>query len=99
MTRFDRTKFARALPNFHFAFPSQFPIQKIMAHTYSEILLHIIFSTKNRRPTIRPEFRERLHSYMGGILRSSEAIPIAINGPQDHVHILLTLPRNSLSPT
>jgi len=69
-----------------------------MPHTYTDILLHVVFSTKDRRPTIRPDIRARLLPFMAGILKEAEALPLLINGPSDHVHILLALPaRLSLS--
>jgi len=63
-----------------------------MAHTFTNLLTHIIFSTKDRMPTLEPNLKERLFPYMGGILSELGATPILINGPTDHVHILAVLP-------
>ena len=63
-----------------------------MAQTLTSILLHVIFSTKNRAPDIRTPTRERLWRYIAGILKSSGAKVHTINGGPDHVHILFTLP-------
>jgi len=63
-----------------------------MAHTYTNLLTHIIFSTKNREPTINDEIRARLFPYMGGVLREIQARPILINGTSDHVHLLIAMP-------
>lgn len=52
----------------------------------------MIFSTKDRLPHLDAELRPRLHGYIGGILRELNAIPIAINGPADHLHLLLAMP-------
>ncbi|HEY3131300.1 MAG TPA: hypothetical protein VGL91_17720 [Acidobacteriota bacterium] len=37
-----------------------------MAHTFTNLLTHAIFSTKDRRPSIRPEIKPELYAYMGG---------------------------------
>jgi len=69
-----------------------------MSHTYIQLLVHIVFSTKNRQPFLDAELRPRIFAYMGGIFRELEAIAILINGPSDHVHILASLPaKTSLS--
>ena len=60
-----------------------------MSRTYSQILLHIIFSTKSRQPWISEEIGPDLYSYMGGIIRSEGGTLYAINGPEDHVHLYL----------
>lgn len=63
-----------------------------MPSTYTNLLYHIIFSTKDRRPFIGSEFREDLHPYIGGIIRDFRGEPIEIGGVADHVHILAKLP-------
>lgn len=63
-----------------------------MAHTFTNLLTHIIFSTKNREPLITDAMRDRLFAYMGGILNELQVTPILINGPSDHVHLLVALP-------
>lgn len=60
-----------------------------MPGTYSQILLHIVFSTKKRQPWITTDVAERLYAYMGGIVRSEKGILLAIGGTEDHVHLLL----------
>lgn len=59
-----------------------------MAHTYTCLLSHIIFSTKDRVPTLDAEMKPRLFAYMGGIIRELGGVALSINGPADHVHIL-----------
>ncbi len=63
-----------------------------MAHTFTNLLTHVIFSTKDRRPHLDPQVKERLFPYMGGILKETKAKCLAINGPADHVHILALIP-------
>jgi REP element-mobilizing transposase RayT len=52
-------------------------------------LLHLIFSTQGRRPTIKPAFRDELFAYLGGIVRDMHATPLIVNGACDHAHLLV----------
>jgi putative transposase len=54
-------------------------------------LLHLIFSTRGRRPLIKPEFRPDLFAYLGGIVREMQATALIINGTADHVHMLVRI--------
>lgn len=63
-----------------------------MGHTYSNLLGHVIFSTKDRAPLLNPQLKPRLFPYMGGIIRELGGTALLINGPTDHVHILALLP-------
>ena len=63
-----------------------------MGHTYSRIITHIIFSTQNRIPYLKPDLRGRLFRYMAGIAHGIDARDVTINGVTDHVHILMSLP-------
>jgi putative transposase len=63
-----------------------------MPHTFTNLLAHIVFSTKDRMPLIDADVRPRLHAYMGGILRELKTTPLIINGVADHVHLLIGLP-------
>jgi putative transposase len=62
-----------------------------LSHTSGNILLHLIFSTRGRRPLIKPEFRPDLFAYLGGIVREMQATTVIINGMADHVHMLLRI--------
>jgi putative transposase len=64
-----------------------------MSHSYTCCLVHVVFATAERRPTIREDTRERLHGYMGGIARENGIPALAVGGAADHVHLLLSLPR------
>jgi REP element-mobilizing transposase RayT len=57
--------------------------------TYHSIHYHIIFSTKYRKPWIKNDWIDRLHTYMGGAIKGMDAIPIQIGGVADHVHLLV----------
>jgi REP element-mobilizing transposase RayT len=60
-----------------------------MPGTYSQLLLHIVFSTKGRAPWITEEVAERLYPYIGGIVRSEKGALYNIGGVEDHVHMYL----------
>lgn len=60
-----------------------------MPGTYSQILLHIVFSTKGRAAWITPEIAKRLYPYMGGIVRAEKGVLYEIGGVEDHVHMYL----------
>ena len=63
-----------------------------MGHTYTNLLTHIIFSTKDRLPYLRDEQRHDVFTYMGGIVRELKGSALNVNGVDDHVHILVRLP-------
>jgi REP element-mobilizing transposase RayT len=63
-----------------------------MPHAFASLLTHAIFSTHKREPTLTPELVGRLFPYMGGIVRDLKGTALVINGPVDHVHLLLSLP-------
>jgi putative transposase len=65
-----------------------------MAHTFANLLTHVIFSTKDRIGFIDADLGPSLYPYMGGIIREINGTALAINGPQDHVHLLVSLPAN-----
>ena len=60
-----------------------------MSSTHLSLHVHVVFGTKHQRPLIRPEWRERLHAYLGGAARTLDLVPEAVGGPSDHVHLLL----------
>ena len=69
-----------------------------MGHSYTNLLYHIVFSTKDRRPLITPDYEIRLHDYLGGTVRSLGGISLVLNGTEDHVHLLAKLrPDRALS--
>ena len=63
-----------------------------MPHTFTNLLVHFIFSTKDRRPYLDADIRPRVFAYMGGVFRELGAAPLLINGPDDHVHALASMP-------
>jgi putative transposase len=65
-----------------------------MPQSLAKILVHTVFSTKERRPFLRDKsLREELHHYIGGILNQLDCQPVIVGGVEDHVHILCALSR------
>ena len=62
-----------------------------MGHSYTNLLYHIVFSTKERRPWLDNEISVRLYEYLGGAIRSEGGTSMGINGCADHVHLLAKL--------
>jgi REP-associated tyrosine transposase len=62
-----------------------------MPQSLASLHYHIVFSTKNRVPAIRPEWQDRLHEYIGGILRAHGAALLCAGGMPDHLHLHVTL--------
>ncbi|MDO9553861.1 IS200/IS605 family transposase [Rhodonellum sp.] len=56
--------------------------------TYTQILYHIVFSTKNREATLRHEEKKRLFAYVHNMLTNKKCHLYRINGVEDHIHIL-----------
>ena len=63
-----------------------------MAHTYSNLFVHCVFSTKGRRRLLTEAVQERLWPMMGGIARQKGFVACVVGGTADHAHILLSLP-------
>jgi len=64
-----------------------------MAQSLSSILIHLVFSTKNREPFIAPAIEMELQKYMASIFRALKSPSLAIDGATDHLHILFALGR------
>ena len=60
--------------------------------SFSNIHLHIVYATKNRTPFLDPETTNRLGDYLGGIVRKLGGTLLEANGPEDHIHLMMTLP-------
>ncbi len=64
-----------------------------MPQSLSRVLLHMVFSTKDRQPLISPDLCGKLHAYLIGVLRNLDCPSIQVGGTDDHVHLLLVLSR------
>ena len=62
-----------------------------MPHSYSTLLAHAVFSTKDRARLIDAQLRPDLFAYMGGIVREIGGAARIINGTEDHVHMLIAV--------
>ncbi len=65
-----------------------------MAQTLTSLLVHVIFSTKNRASLITPEIEPELFAYIGGILKNNESRLLDAGGTTDHVHLLISQSKN-----
>ena len=62
-----------------------------MPQSLAAIYVHLVYSTKNRLPLIRPEIEEELRKYHAGILRNLDSPMLCSDGTADHIHILFRL--------
>jgi len=61
--------------------------------THQQLLYHIVFSTKNRKPYLRDDaFRESVFAYMAGTAKAMGGFALKIGGYFDHVHLLIRIP-------
>lgn len=69
-----------------------------MSQSFTNLLYHIVFSTKDRKRLITSAYEPRLYEYIGGIIKGTGGISLGINGAEDHVHVLAKLrPDRALS--
>jgi len=64
-----------------------------MSQSFVKFYAHIVFHTKYSMDLIKADIEDELYSYIGGILKSINSVPIRIGGIEDHVHVLCTLPK------
>jgi REP element-mobilizing transposase RayT len=64
-----------------------------VAQSLSKVILHIVFSTKNRESIIPQNILSRLHAYMAAVAKDLSSMPFSIGGTENHVHVACTLPR------
>ncbi|HNM47610.1 MAG TPA: transposase [Candidatus Sumerlaeota bacterium] len=65
-----------------------------MPQSLANILIHAIWSVKERRPLIVDSVRGGLHGYMAGILKNIESPALVINSVADHIHVICQLSKN-----
>jgi len=63
----------------------------VMSSTHLSLHYHLVFGTKNHETVIASAWRERLHAYLGGVVRTLGGVPEAVGGVSDHVHLLVGL--------
>jgi putative transposase len=64
-----------------------------MPQSLSQVILHIVFSTKDRRPWLDPAIRPRMHGYLATLCRDCDCQAYRVGGVADHVHIAARLAR------
>jgi REP element-mobilizing transposase RayT len=64
-----------------------------MPQSLSRVLVHLVFSTKNREPFIIPEHRDRVFEYLAGTLNARKCPAVLVGGMPDHVHLLFVQAR------
>jgi REP element-mobilizing transposase RayT len=64
-----------------------------MPQSLSKVIIHTIFSTKDRHPWLDANVRPRMHAYLATICRDAGAEALRVGGVADHVHLVTTLPR------
>ena len=69
-----------------------------MAQTLTCLLVHAVFSTKDRAPLIKPELETDLFAYVGAVCKNSRSPLLAAGGTNDHVHLLISLNKNVTLP-
>ncbi|HJZ57233.1 MAG TPA: transposase [Gemmataceae bacterium] len=62
-----------------------------MPQSLSRLLVHLVFSTKNRQPLIVPAMRDRMFAYLAGTLNAIHCLVVIVGGTADHVHLLFVL--------
>ena len=66
-----------------------------MSQSLSTVYLHLVFSTKDRRPFLsNPTLRSEMHSFLAGASKQLDCPPILVGGIEDHVHLLARHGRN-----
>jgi REP element-mobilizing transposase RayT len=58
-----------------------------MPQTLSVLLVHIVFSTKDRRPLLTERIRFELHAYLATVARDKQCEWVVVGGVADHVHL------------
>lgn len=66
-----------------------------MSQSLAQILVHIVFSTKNRERVLEDSIRNELHSYIGGTMSRLKGALLAAASVEDHVHLLVVMPRTA----
>jgi putative transposase len=63
-----------------------------MSHTYAQNVIHVVFSTKDRRKLMSEEFRPRMWAYTTGVCKKFGILVLAVGGMENHIHFLLQIP-------
>lgn len=72
--------------------------EAIMANTFTQIYLHLVFAVQNRMSLIQPDWKEELYKYITGIVQNNGHKLITINGIPNHLHIAVGYKPHQLIP-
>lgn len=56
--------------------------------TFTNLLFHVVYSTKYRKPMIEKTWQDELYGYVGGVIRENKGTLLCMGGVEDHVHLL-----------
>ena len=65
-----------------------------MSQSLSQVYVHIVFHTKYNQDLLKADVEDELYAYLGSILKANKCVPIAINGIENHIHILCIQSKN-----
>ena len=65
-----------------------------MSQSLSKNYIHLTFSTKYRKDSIRKEDLPEMFSYISGILKNIDCPSIIVGGITNHIHVLCVLNKN-----
>jgi REP element-mobilizing transposase RayT len=82
-----------SLTGFCIEFACSFLYPFFMSQSLANILVHLVFSTRDRTPWINDEWRDDLHAYIGGVIRRHGSNLLAAGSVEDHIHLLFPMPR------
>ena len=74
-----------------FAAETQQIEDSLMPGTHTNLLYHLVFSTKQRKPMISDTLAADLYPYLGGAVRGEGGILLEVGGMPDHIHLLVKL--------
>ncbi len=60
-----------------------------MPSTHANLLIHAIFSTKNRFKLLHDDWRDELFAYIGGTVKEQKSVLLKAGGIEDHIHLLI----------
>ena len=63
-----------------------------MSHTYAQNVIHVVFSTKDRRKLLSGKLRPQMWAYAAGVCKNLDILVLAVGGMDDHIHFLLQIP-------
>ena len=67
--------------------------RNLVSQSLAQILVHVVFSTKNREPALEDSVRDELHAYLGGTVANLDGVLLKAGSVTDHIHLLLAHPR------